>query len=163
MLASCTSTCRIMPVVSTVPLALAAFDFFASIVATNPSLLRRLHRLTVDDGRAGSRLAPLFLAHPFAQGGVHALPDPGVAPGAEVAPHRGPRRKLMRQGSPLASRAVQVQNGIDHFTHLGGSGVFPWLGRGDQRFQDPPLVVAHIDFDSFFAASSHLFSSLVPF
>ncbi len=69
----------------------------------------------------------------------------------------------MRQGSPLASRAVQVQNGIDHFTHLGGSGVSPWLGRGDQRFQDPPLVVAHIDFDSFFAASSHLFSSLVPF
>ncbi len=96
------------------------------------SLLGRLHRLTIDDGRAGSRLAPLFLAHPFAQGGVHALPDPGVAPGAEVAPHRGPRRKLMRQGSPLASRAVQVQNGIDHFTHLGGSGVSPWLGRGDQ-------------------------------
>src|SRR5712692_4311458 len=46
--------------------ALAAFDFFASIVATNPSLLCRLHRLTVDDGRAGSRLAPLFQAYPFA-------------------------------------------------------------------------------------------------
>src|ERR1700694_1902703 len=47
--------------------ALAAFDFFTSIVATNPSLLGRLHRLTVDNGRTGSRLAPLFLAHPLAQ------------------------------------------------------------------------------------------------
>src|SRR5216684_8652993 len=46
--------------------ALAAFDFFPAIVATNPSLLGRLHRLTVDDGRAGSRLAPLFQAYPFA-------------------------------------------------------------------------------------------------
>src|SRR6266568_1479965 len=144
MLASCTSTCRIMPVVSTVPLALAAFDFFASIVATNPSLLRRLHRLTVDDGRAGSRLAPLFLAHPFAQGGVHTLPDPGVAPGAEVAPHRGPGWKFMGQGSPLAPSAIQVQKGIDHFTHIGGSGVSPWLGRRDQRFEDLPLVLGHI-------------------
>src|ERR1700730_3463606 len=46
--------------------ALAAFDFFPSIVATNPSLLCRLHRLTVDDRCAGSRLAPLFQAYPFA-------------------------------------------------------------------------------------------------
>src|SRR5712692_3045420 len=38
--------------------ALAAFDFFPAIVATNPSLLCRLYRLTVDDRRAGSRLAP---------------------------------------------------------------------------------------------------------
>src|SRR2546421_5780473 len=64
----------------------------------------------------------------------------------------------MGQGSPLAPGAVQVQNGIDHFTHLGGSGVSSWLGGRDQRFKDPPLVVAHIDFDSFFAASFHLFS-----
>src|SRR2546425_10036639 len=46
--------------------ALAAFDLFASIVATNPSLLGRLHRLTVDDRRAGSRLAPLLQSHPLA-------------------------------------------------------------------------------------------------
>src|SRR6266699_2934792 len=36
--------------------ALAAFDFFPAIIATNPSLLGRLYRLTVDDRRAGSRL-----------------------------------------------------------------------------------------------------------
>jgi len=58
----------------------------------------------------------------------------------------------MRQGSPLAPRAIQVQNGSDHFARIGGSGVSSWLGGRDQRFEDPPLVVGYID----------LFTSLFP-
>src|SRR5215470_10853695 len=42
--------------------ALAAFDLFASIRATNPALLGRLNLLTIHDRRAGSRLAPLVQA-----------------------------------------------------------------------------------------------------
>jgi len=66
----------------------------------------------------------------------------------------------MGQGSPLAPGAVQVQNGIDHFTHLGGSGVSSWLGGRDQRFKDPPLVVGHI---TGIASSLHLSTSSLPF
>src|SRR5207248_5915535 len=65
----------------------------------------------------------------------------------------------MGQGSPLAPGAVQVQNGIDHFTHLGGSGVSSWLGGWDQRFEDPPLVVAHI---TGITSSHHLPTSSLP-
>src|SRR6266852_2705768 len=66
----------------------------------------------------------------------------------------------MRQGSPLASSPIQVQDAIDHFTHIGGSGVSSWLGGRDQRFEDPPLVVAHI---TGVASSHHLSTSSLPF
>ncbi len=52
----------------------------------------------------------------------------------------------MGQGSPLASSSVQVQNGIDHFAHIGGSGAPSWLGGRNQWLEDPPLVLADIDF-----------------
>src|SRR6266700_3969844 len=66
----------------------------------------------------------------------------------------------MWQSAPLAPRAVQVQNGIDHFAHIGGSGVSSWLGGRDQRFEDPPLVVGHI---TGVAASLHLSTSSLHF
>ena len=91
---------------------------------------------------------------------MHALPDPRIAPGAEVTPHRGPRWKLMGQGPPLASSAVQIQNGIDHFAHIGGSGTSSCFGRRDQQFEDPPLVLGHI---TGIASSHHLPTSSLPF
>ena len=56
--------------------------------------------------------------------------------------------------------AVQVQNGIDHCAHIGGSGTSSWFGRRDQRFEDPPLVLAHI---TGIASSHHLPTSSLPF
>jgi len=110
--------------------------------------LRRLHRLTVDDGGAGSRLAPLFQAHLFAEGCVHPFPRAVVAPRAEVAPDRRPGRKLMRQGTPLAPCPIQVQNGIDHFSDAGGSWVSTWLGGRDERLEDGPFLLGQIDFSN---------------
>jgi hypothetical protein len=66
----------------------------------------------------------------------------------------------MWQGSPLTSSPIQVQNGIDHFAHLGGSGVSTWLGGRDQWFEDPPLVVCYI---TGVASSHHLSTSSLPF
>src|SRR5260370_40783116 len=67
----------------------------------------------------------------------------------------------MGQGSPLASSPVQVQNGIDYFAHIGGSGASTWFGGRDQWFEDPPLALAHI---TWVASSLHLpTSSLFPF
>ncbi len=54
----------------------------------------------------------------------------------------------MWQSSPLAPRAVQVQNGIEHFAHIGGSGVSSWLGGRDERFEDGPFFLGQIDFSS---------------
>ena len=66
----------------------------------------------------------------------------------------------MGQGSPLASSSVQVQNGIDHFAHLGASGASSWLGGRNQWLEDPPLVLADI---AGVASSHHLPTSSLPF
>ncbi len=106
--------------------------------------LARFHRLTVDDGRAGSRLASLLHPRLFPQRRVDALPGAIVAPRAKIAPDRRPRRKVMWQSPPLASRAVQIQDGIDHLAHVGRARMPAWLSRRDQGVQDGPLLVGQI-------------------
>lgn len=54
----------------------------------------------------------------------------------------------MRQGTPLAAGAIQVQNGIDHFLDVGGSWASTWLGGRDERFEDGPFLLGQIDFSS---------------
>src|SRR5438876_12435732 len=75
---------------------------------------------------------------------MHAFPDPRVAPRAEVAPHGGPGRKLMQQGSPLSVCPIQVQNGIDHFSDISCSWVSTWLGGRYERFEDAPFLLGQI-------------------
>ena len=50
----------------------------------------------------------------------------------------------MRQGAPLAPRAVQIQECIDHFTHLNRSRTPSWFRGGTERFEDGPLLVSQI-------------------
>lgn len=50
----------------------------------------------------------------------------------------------MRQGTPLAACAIQVQNGIDYFSHVGCSWVSTWLGGRDERFEDGPFLLGQI-------------------
>src|SRR6266446_4793515 len=52
------------------------------------------------------------------------------------------------QGTPLAARPIQVQNGIDHFAHVGGSWVSTWLGGRDERREDGPFLLGQIDFSN---------------
>jgi hypothetical protein len=58
-------------------------------------------------------------------------------------------RKIVRQGSPLASRAVQVHKSIEHFAHLGGTWMTARLGGRDQGFQNCPLLVSQIAWVAF--------------
>ncbi len=69
---------------------------------------------------------------------------PVAQPAAEIAPHRRPGWKIVRQGAPVASCAIQVQNGVEHFAHVGRTWVSSWLGRWDQRFEDRPFPLAQI-------------------
>src|SRR6266699_2466507 len=50
----------------------------------------------------------------------------------------------MRQGTPLTACPIQVQNGIDHFSDVGGSWVSAWLGGGDERLEDGPFLLGQI-------------------
>jgi len=45
----------------------------------------------------------------------------------------------MRQGSPLAACAIQVQDGIDHFAHFSSTRMPTGLGRRNERLEDRPL------------------------
>jgi hypothetical protein len=67
----------------------------------------------------------------------------------------------MGEGSPLTSGAVQGQDGVDHFVHIGGAGSPSWQGFRDQRLQDRPFLLIQI---AWIASSLHLpTSSLFPF
>src|SRR5206468_12906632 len=65
----------------------------------------------------------------------------------------------MWQGTPLAPCPIQVQNGIDHFSHVGGSGVSTWLGGWDERFEDSPFLLGQItgETESFHSSSPSIF------
>src|SRR5947207_91292 len=84
---------------------------------------------------------------------MHPLPGSIGALGAEVAPHGRPRRKLVRQSSPLAARAIQVQDGIDHFAHVGRARMSTRLGRRNERLKDGPFLLTQI---AWIASSLHL-------
>jgi hypothetical protein len=66
----------------------------------------------------------------------------------------------MWQRSPLAACPIQVQNGIDHFSDIGGSGVSTRLGGRDERFEDGPFLLGQIDFSS--CVFSFSISSIFP-
>src|SRR6266699_2815602 len=75
---------------------------------------------------------------------MHTLPGAIVAPATKVTPHRRPGRKLMGQGAPLAAGAIQVQDGVQYFTHIGGAWMSSWLGGWDQWFKDRPFPLTQI-------------------
>lgn len=50
----------------------------------------------------------------------------------------------MRQGAPLAAGTIQVQNGIDHFAHLGGTRAPIWLGGWNEWLADGPFLLTQI-------------------
>ena len=63
---------------------------------------------------------------------------------AVVVMHRTPWRQVVRQQTPGAAGAVEVQDSVDHLAHVhlavSAAGL---LGR-DMRFDQPPLFVREI-------------------
>ena len=102
------------------------------------------HGLTIDDRRAGRGLASHTHARLFAQGRMHALPGAIVAPGTEITPDRRPRGKVVRQGPPLASGAIHVEERVENLTHVRRARMPAYFGRRDQRFQDRPFLLGEI-------------------
>ena len=69
---------------------------------------RGLHRLTVDDGRAGTGLATLSLAQLGVQDAMYPLPGAITTPGTEVMEHDAPRRQVVGQHPPGAMRKISM-------------------------------------------------------
>jgi len=123
---------------------LAALDLLACVIARNPAAFRGFHTLTVDDAGAGRSLAALQ----FASGGdkdmVDALPQPDIAPGVEITPHRRGWREVLRQRPPLAAAAGDVEDGVHDVAHVGGARPTARFGGRDQRCHHSPLAVCQI-------------------
>ena len=119
--------------------------------APSPSWPRRslwapfpgLHRLAVDDGRAGAGLPALGLSQLGMQCVMRPLPGAITTPGAEVMEHDAPRRPVMRQHPPGATGAQHVADGVDYLLTTVRDRRRP-LGRWQQRFQQLPFSVAKV-------------------
>jgi len=128
-------------------MSLAPLDFLAPVVAAlRAADLGGLRRLAVDARGAGRRFATGFDADSRSQRVHHRLPHAIVAPLGEVVVDRALRQQVVRQHVPLAARAIEVQQSVHHFPHVGGSRT-PAVNRpgsGNQRLQDGPLFVSQI-------------------
>ena len=62
---------------------------------------------------------------------MNALQRPVVAPQIEVMPHRASRRKILRQGSPLATGGEHVHDGVHDLALVDFAFASTALGRRD--------------------------------
>ena len=105
---------------------------------------RGLHRLAVDDGRAGAGLTPLSLPQGGVQGAVGPLPGSIPAPGAEVMEDDAPGRQVVGQHPPRTSGAQHVADGVDDLPTGVGDRSAARFGWWQQRFEQLPFSVAEV-------------------
>src|SRR4051794_23124866 len=142
MLAAWTTTTSNNPIVSTGICRLIPLIFFPRVVPPRASGSRRLDRLAVD--AAGARLGFLAgdLPDSAAQRVVDLLPPPVAAPLVEVVADGPLGREVMGQGGPGATRAQDIEDGVEGLAEV-GLAWRPRFHRGwQQGLQDGPLVVA---------------------
>src|SRR6202022_5189887 len=99
---------------------LAPADALAGIVAPGTAGLGRWCALTVDNRCRWPGLAPELLAGSLDQSCGDFLPSSGIAPGVKITLNRRIRRKLLRQGTPLAACGQNVENRLQNLakTHF---------------------------------------------
>src|SRR5215467_4326012 len=103
-----------------------------------------LDRLAVKDRRRRLPFTPLLLSYQVSQAVINPLPDSSDAPGAEVAINGLPRRVLAGQVAPLATRAVDVKDGVNSQAHIGLTLPTAGFRRGDQAFDILPFSVGQV-------------------
>src|SRR5919204_1615373 len=101
--------------------ALAAIDLLATVEAAHATYARGLDALAVDDAGARLRLPPGHDPHVLAQGHVELLPGTVPAEAPKPPVDRLPRRVLVRQGTPLAAGADDIEDAVQQFSQ----GVLP--------------------------------------
>ena len=100
----------------------------------------RLHRLAVYYPRARLGIALEANPHPFAQRGVHPLPDPVQTPRAEVVVDRGPSREVVGQKPPLQ----EIEDGVEDLAQaVQARSPFVFWDR-QERFDVLPLGIGKV-------------------
>ena len=126
---------------------LPTLDFLAAVVAPLfPADLGRLHRLAVDAGRAGGRVAARRDANLRPQRVDQLLPRAVVAPLGKVVVDRALGKQVVRQHVPLATAAIDKQNRVDDLAQIGLPRTPEAIRavRRKQRLQKAPLFVREI-------------------
>src|SRR6202035_5574930 len=92
---------------------LAALHSLACIKPAWAATFRRFHTLAVDDPSRRSALASRRSAGALHQHTIDPPPDVAVAPTIKIVLDRCERRKIFRQGAPLAAGGKNIENRID--------------------------------------------------
>ena len=124
--------------------AFAAGYPFASVVTSGPPFFCGLHRLSVNDGRAGSSFPTSSLPNPRPQGFFNAFPGAVIPPVAKVPPHSSPRRQVVRHHPPGYAATQHVQNAVHCLTYVGDPGMAFGGVRRRQGRQFLPLRIGQI-------------------
>ena len=124
---------------------LAPFYSFMRIEATDTSTFRRLYRLPVHDHHRGTGRPAGFPAPEPIDFSLQASPYAGVLPRAETVIHGAPGWKLPRKKAPLTAGAQQIENSVDHNTHIGCvQGRPPGNAFGKSGASSAPNCIAHV-------------------
>lgn len=93
---------------------LAAINLLTSVRAARTAAFRGFHRLAVDYSRRRARLASSFFADRHHQRVIDRSEHAVMRPAIEIPLHARTRRKLLRQGTPLAAGGGHIKDRIDH-------------------------------------------------
>jgi hypothetical protein len=99
-------------------MALHASQFRARIVSAFATDLGPFDCLTVDTSGARTWLTAVRHTHVLPKGIRNSLPSAVIAPLGEVVVNGALGRQIVRQHTPLAARTVEVEDGVEHFTHF---------------------------------------------
>src|SRR5258707_1827897 len=97
---------------------LSSVDFLMRVNSTRPTDLRSLHRLTVDDDHAGSLFSARCHTDLLTQHVLDLIPSAILAALAVIVMHRTLGWQVMSHLKPLASSAIDVEEGAYHVAHI---------------------------------------------
>jgi hypothetical protein len=100
--------------------------------------------LTIHDSRAWLGMTAGGFAPLSAQTVVNTLPSSVQPPVATIGVDRLPRRKIMRQGAPLAPGAQDREDGIDNLSPHGISRASSTFDGRTQWFNNLPFFISQI-------------------
>jgi hypothetical protein len=118
-------------------------ELLTPVVAPLAADLGPLDRLAVDAAGTRRRLPAVGDAHPLAQGVHEPLPGAVVPPSREVVVDGALGRQVVGEHVPLAARAVEVEDRVEHLAHVDVAGPAE-VEDGDVRLDQGPLVVGQV-------------------
>ena len=136
-------------------------DAFAAIVTPHTCrCMAGLDCLTIDTASRWMLVSSDFMTNTHSDRLMQPAPGAIVPPLPEVGVNTLPRRKTARQHSPLDATHSQVENGINHQTHIQAAWSPTRFGCGNQMLDNRPLAVSQICWVSFCFHKNYVYHNL---